>query len=687
MRRFTIAIVCLTLSAVAEAQYFRFGTATNPDGVELLIDGKGFVKRTGEQTRRLLPVMGEIHYSRVPEKDWRRELLKMKAGGVTMVSTYVFWIHHNEKSGEWDWSGNKNLRRFVETCKECEMPLVLRVGPFCHGEVYQGGIPVWVYEASKSEGFRMRSADKRWLEMTAELYAHIYEQVRGLLWKDGGPIVGLQLENESRGPWAYLSALKEIAVRTGFDVPVYTRTGWPQMNGKAEFGVLLPLYGDYADGFWDRTLTDMPGEYAKAFEMREAKVIATIATETFTATELNESGEPTADDGRTEDRTYPYFTCELGGGMMTSYHRRINIFDRDALALAVCKVGSGSNMPGYYMYHGGTNPYNPRQNMAEMQASPVTNYNDLPRMSYDFQCPLAEVGQVNESFHYLRIFHQFLADWGEELADTRTEIRNSHLSYRVSDENKAHRFEFYNDYVRMIRPEGRTYWRMYGVDGIDSVTAMPFMKTKKEIVYVTIPGVKAKAYGNRSGRKIRFVSFEEAKRLYKVAGKCVEARHGGVLYDDGGGLCEEWWRTMNGNVVAHCIRPAAGLRQVSMGVQKVAEQPAEKDFEGAAMWVVQPFDEKTKGKADDLFLKVSYKGDVARVFADGKLVADNFWNGKAFYVRMNEIVGKTVTVEILPLGKDYPIYLQKQEREMVENEGVLLSLEEMAVVERVTERR
>ena len=49
--------------------------------------------------------MGEMHYSRVPAAEWREELLKMKAGGVEIVATYVFWIHHEEIEGQWDWSG------------------------------------------------------------------------------------------------------------------------------------------------------------------------------------------------------------------------------------------------------------------------------------------------------------------------------------------------------------------------------------------------------------------------------------------------------------------------------------------------------------------------------------------------------------------------------------------------------
>ncbi|MCR5041808.1 MAG: beta-galactosidase, partial [Clostridia bacterium] len=46
-----------------------------------------------------LPVMGEFHFSRFPEQYWKEELEKMRSGGVEIVSTYVFWNHHEERRG------------------------------------------------------------------------------------------------------------------------------------------------------------------------------------------------------------------------------------------------------------------------------------------------------------------------------------------------------------------------------------------------------------------------------------------------------------------------------------------------------------------------------------------------------------------------------------------------------------
>jgi beta-galactosidase GanA len=80
------------------------------------------------------PVTAEFHFSRYPEAHWEEEILKMKAGGVQIISTYIFWIHHEELEGQFDWSGQRNLRRYVW----------IRVGRWAHGEVRNGGLPDWL---------------------------------------------------------------------------------------------------------------------------------------------------------------------------------------------------------------------------------------------------------------------------------------------------------------------------------------------------------------------------------------------------------------------------------------------------------------------------------------------------------------------------------------------------------------
>ena len=92
------------------------------------------------------PVMGEFHYSRYREDLWEESLRKMKAGGVTVVATYAFWIHHEEEEGVYVFSGCRNVGKFLSICKKLDLPVFLRIGPWCHGEVRNGGFPDWLLE-------------------------------------------------------------------------------------------------------------------------------------------------------------------------------------------------------------------------------------------------------------------------------------------------------------------------------------------------------------------------------------------------------------------------------------------------------------------------------------------------------------------------------------------------------------
>ncbi|MDR0541224.1 MAG: beta-galactosidase, partial [Dysgonamonadaceae bacterium] len=378
-------VVRVSPQPVRENIAFGMGTCVNPAGETIRITSQGMFW----DEKSVVPVMGEIHFSRIPACEWRDELLKMKAGGINIVSTYIFWIHHEEIQGDLNWTGQRNLQAFVSLCKELELKLVLRIGPWCHGEVRNGGLPDWLVQS----GMKLRENNPAYLAEVEKWYHAIYKQVAGLLWKDGGPIVGIQIENEYRGKWEHLAQLKSISQKLGFDVPLYTRTGWPALSSPAIFGELIPLYGDYADGFWDRSLREMPGDYAKGYLFRPFRSSTVIATEQL---------PPQLGIDNPDEAGYPYFTCELGGGMMPSYHRRIAIAPMDVYAMALVRVGSGSNLPGYYMYHGGTNPDGKLSYLNEMQATLMTNYNDLPAKTYDFQAPLGEFGQVNEHYHLLR---------------------------------------------------------------------------------------------------------------------------------------------------------------------------------------------------------------------------------------------------------------------------------------------
>lgn len=112
----------------------------------------------------------------------------MKAGGITVVATYIFWIYHEEEEGQWDWSGNRDLRAFIQLCDNHGLYSYPRIGPWAHGEVRNGGFPDWLLHKCGAKNVRRDS--EPYLSEVRRLYAEISRQIAGLRWRDGGREIG-----------------------------------------------------------------------------------------------------------------------------------------------------------------------------------------------------------------------------------------------------------------------------------------------------------------------------------------------------------------------------------------------------------------------------------------------------------------------------------------------------------------
>lgn len=637
--------------------------ASNPevkwDSHSLIINGE-----------RVMPVMGEIHYSRLPRNEWAESVRRMKDGGVTVIATYVFWNHIEAKEGVFDWSGNRDLRKFLEVCKAEGMPVVIRVGPFCHGEARNGGIPDWFFE----KGIKSRSEDPEFLRIVERLYRQIFTQVQGLQWKDGGPLMACQFDNEYRGHGSYLMALKGIAEKIGFDLPFYTRTGWPELKTPVPYGEMLPLYGDYADGFWERSLKPTAGNYYKAFNFKSFRSSTAIASE-----QLKDQKEKVTEG----DEQYPYFTCELGGGMATAYHRRPYIYPEDAYSLAVVKLGSGSNLLGYYMYHGGTNPESDTY-LNEVQRSPATNYNDMPVKTYDFQAPLGEFGQPYPHYYTLRKLHLFMNDYGKTLAPMEASFPmpqdikkgdDSRLrwSYRSQGDSG---FVFVNNYERLgnlkakkgvrfdvcgVRfpshpiaiPGGTACIFPVNIGGIRYATAQLIACRDGKVYMEQIPGIATEiAMDGKVLKNVKALGTERPvyKNIYLLSPD--EASR---LFLDGKPVLPE--------VDAPSVRKisdAKGDRVITIGVNKAAEAPVDADFENAAVYVIDNLPAGTE--REGRLLNIKYRGDVARLYCNGKLIDDNFYYGRPMLYGLWRLPEDATQLElrILPIQKDMPVYFPSE---------------------------
>lgn len=630
------------------------------DRHSLIMDGK-----------RVCPVMGEIHYSRIPAEEWVDEVHKMKEGGVTVIATYVFWNHVEEQEGVFNWSGQRDLRHFLEVCKDEEMPVILRIGPFCHGEVRNGGIPDWIFY----KGCKLRSLDKTFLSYVDKLYRQIYSQTIGLQWKDGGPILACQFDNEYRGSGDYLMALKNIALKIGFDLSFYTRTGWPQLSKPVPFGEMIPLYGDYADGFWDKELSETCGNYYKAFNFKGFRSSTAIGTD------LLGKQEEKVNKG---DEDYPYFTCELGGGMVTAYHRRPYIYADDCYSLAIVKLGSGSNLLGYYMYHGGTNPESQTGiTLNETQRTLGTANNDLPEKTYDFQCPLGEFGQTYPQYYRLRPIHLFMKDYAELLAPMEATFpskqdlkkgEDSELrwSYRSKDGSG---FIFVNNYERLQNlsakknvqltacgvtlpkltiPAGTMAIFPLNIDGIKYATAQIVAKRDGKIYLMQVNGIPST------------IVMQNGKTLKNVKPKGLEK----PVYENIYLLTQQEAEMFELPAIAKtdlgfqvtCAKQkeAGALRTIVKGKAKVAEAPSEEDWQTAAVYkITVPAEAIANGKN---LLSITYQGDCARLYANGKLIADNFQYGRPFLLGLWRLPKDCTELElrIMPWQVNAPIYMPRE---------------------------
>ncbi|WP_228479346.1 beta-galactosidase [Microbacterium atlanticum] len=344
--------------------------------------------------RPWLPVSGELHYTRVPRDRWTERLRLMRAGGISVVSTYVPWLHHEPVRGEARFDGRYDVAAFVDAVRAEELELVLRIGPWVHGEMRNGGFPDWVQRTPVAH----RTDDPAYLDLVREWFARLAGALEGRC--TPATMLAIQLENELYDQPGHLVTLKRLARDAGMSAPLWTATAW----GGADLPdpEVLPLWGGYGDGFW----VDPGAPWHPTFRAHY------FFSDTWDDPGIGADVRGKAGAARTGlSPWFPAATCELGGGMGTAYHRRPRPDAHDIAAIAHAKLGSGSAWQGYYMYAGGTNP---EPGLEETQA---TGYpNDMTRRSYDFHAPIGEAGRLAPSHAALRLQHAFVGAFGDRLA-------------------------------------------------------------------------------------------------------------------------------------------------------------------------------------------------------------------------------------------------------------------------------
>ncbi len=157
------------------------GTFETGNGT-FLLNGKPFVVKAAE-----------IHYPRIPKPYWDHRIKMCKALGMNTVCIYIFWNIHEQREGEFDFTGNNDVAEFCRLAQRNGMYVIVRPGPYVCAEWEMGGLPWWLL---KKKDIKLRERDPYFMERVKIFEQKVGEQLAGLTIQNGGPIIMVQVENE-----------------------------------------------------------------------------------------------------------------------------------------------------------------------------------------------------------------------------------------------------------------------------------------------------------------------------------------------------------------------------------------------------------------------------------------------------------------------------------------------------------
>lgn len=303
---------------------------------------------------------GAIHYFRIHENDWHHSLYNLKALGFNTVETYVPWNMHEKQPGEYDFSENLDVTKFIKTAQELGLWVIVRPSPYICAEWEFGGLPYWLLNESD---IRLRSSDPKFLGFVDRYYEQLFKKLAPLQIDQGGPIIMMQVENEY-GSFGedkdYLVEMKRLMVKHGATVPLFT-----------------------SDGAWKATL--------EAGSLVEENL---LPTGNF-GSKGKENFANLKAFHEQHHKKWPLMCMEFWAGWFNRWGEPIVTRETDELVEAIYEVMSLGSI-NLYMFHGGTN-------FGFMNGCSARGTKDLPQIaSYDYGAPLDEQGNPTEKYYAIQ---------------------------------------------------------------------------------------------------------------------------------------------------------------------------------------------------------------------------------------------------------------------------------------------
>ena len=316
-----------------------------------LLDGKPFVVKAAE-----------LHYPRIPRPYWEHRIKMCKALGMNTVCLYVFWNIHEQREGEYDFTGQNDIAEFCRLAQKNGMYVIVRPGPYVCAEWEMGGLPWWLL---KKKDIRLREQDPYFMERVGKFMAKVGEQLAPLTIQRGGPIIMVQVENEY-GSYGedkpYVSAIRDIVRRSGFDEVALFQCDWASNFTKNGLDDLVWTM-NFGTG------SNIDDQFRSLRELRPES---------------------------------PLMCSEFWSGWFDKWGARHETRPADAMVAGIDEMLSKGISFSLYMTHGGTSFSHWAGANSPGFAPDVT--------SYDYDAPINEYGMPTEKYYKLREVMQKYAD-------------------------------------------------------------------------------------------------------------------------------------------------------------------------------------------------------------------------------------------------------------------------------------
>ncbi len=281
--------------------------------------------------KREFLIGGEFHYFRTPNELWEDRLIKMKRSGANLVTFYIPWNWHEPVEGQQRWTGDCDVRRFIELCTKHGLFIVVKPGPYCCAEWDFGGHPDWLL----SKNVPLRVLNDQYLGYVRAWYKKVAEVINPYMATKGGNIICIQVENE----YDHLMEYGEEKISKEDAITYFTRLG----GMMEEFGIDIPKFANEAGFLRGKgniidTRTYYPNIPLFQYWMYQHNY--------FDGKILDaKKGQPNC----------PTMILELQVGWFAQFGRPLYVADVH-LTESVSKsvVALGASLLNYYMYVGGT---------------------------------------------------------------------------------------------------------------------------------------------------------------------------------------------------------------------------------------------------------------------------------------------------------------------------------------------